>query len=73
MRHDSIGTLLRAGGRANEARYDFDIAIKEITYSVETVTDPKTGQTVRASTHLVGDCSGGIRGPITDESGGLKR
>jgi Transposase IS66 family len=35
-------------------RYDFDVVIKEITYSVETVTDPQSGQTVRASTSLVG-------------------
>jgi len=51
--HFSNTTGLRTSTE-NHIRYDFDIAIKEITYSVETVTDPKTGQTVRASTHLVG-------------------
>ncbi len=35
-------------------RYDFDVVIKEVTYTVETVTDPRSGQTVRASTDLVG-------------------
>jgi len=38
----------------DHVRYDFDVVIKEITYSVETVTDPQSGQTVRASTGLVG-------------------
>ena len=38
----------------NHIRFDFDVVIKEITYSVETVTDPRSGQTVRASTTLVG-------------------
>ena len=38
----------------NHVRYDFDVVIKEIIYSVETVTDPRSGQSVRASTALVG-------------------
>jgi hypothetical protein len=40
--------------REEHIRYDFDVVIKEITYSVETVTDPATGQSVRASTNLAG-------------------
>jgi Transposase IS66 family len=40
--------------REDHVRYDFDVVIKEITYSVETVTDPESGQTVRASTAQVG-------------------
>ena len=35
-------------------RFDFDVVISENTYIVETVTDPSTGQSVRASMEAVG-------------------
>ena len=42
------------GSSEDSIRYDFDVTITEITYSIETVTDPRSGQTVRASTSEVG-------------------